>query len=132
MNNIAHDLEVASAFWRGTNGTLVRQAAKYIRQLEEEIKRLQKPEDGQVAKLEKQRDALLRDNQELRPHGFIPWVGGAAPVCTGTRVEVRTRGNTPSVVRRYVCTVGVDCPSWYHNGNSTDIIGYRLVEETSK
>ena len=54
--------------------------------------------------------------------GWIEWKGGEQPVSLETLVNIKTRCGAVAQMLAWEC-------DWRHNGDNTDIIAYRVVQE---
>lgn len=60
------------------------------------------------------------------PEGFIPWRGGECPVDLGAKVLWMTRGCSEPTVE----WIHAGELSWWHDGDDTDIVAYKVLEES--
>jgi hypothetical protein len=61
--------------------------------------------------------------------GWIEWKGGDCPVPYGTMIEVRfRRGNVEGPIKALDIDAGASPAFWQHDGISSDIIAYKVVE----
>lgn len=68
-------------------------------------------------------------SDEALNEGWIEWEGGDCPVPLHTRVNVRFRDGDRSFEKQTVLAGGF---FWRHDGDSADIVAYKIASQTSQ